>query len=542
MVRGGYLMRNCSSTFFSQDVESRRDPGQECYRSLYFLPINSRMQVLGQTGAGEGMQRYRRVVFAGCAIALLALLAHVGVAFWAQSEFTQPEGIVATQALSLAQEGVLYYDLKQYPYTVCAYMPLLYGLVAGMHKLGLPLLLSGRLISILALGGIFYLVWKILLLHTGERLCAWTGVALAGMTQVLLSWGVVGRADMPAVALSLAAFYQYSRYLMLGEETLDRAAGLAIAGLFTKQTVIAAPAAIFVLLLLESPMRALRFGGIVGGIGGAMVLGLNALLDGRFLENTLFSNMNPFAWFKLEPHFEYIGLTLGPLLIVLAVGAKKAIETRMRAVFVYLGIALTVLLATAGKLGSDFNYEIETAVLVVICSCLALHALNFFWLFSIASRSWITLLTLPLALYGAQNLKVAAFELADRIDREQLFRVQLVELGPFLSGKGRVLSADSNALVHSQRRIEVEPLIYRLLVEAGRVDGSRVLRDIEQSGFQTILLFENTADQANTDPEFPRLMTEQMDAIRNRYRLVKHLPGPYVSGLYVYQPSVERAQ
>ena len=149
---------------------------------------------------------------------------------------------------------------------------------------------------------------------------------------------------------------------------------------------------------------------------------------------------------------------------------------------------------------------------------------------------------LPLALYGAQNLKVAAFELADRIDREQLFRVQLVGLGPFLSGKGRVLSADSNALVHSQRRIEVEPLIYRLLVEAGRVDGSRVLRDIEQSGFQTILLFENTADPANTDPEFPRLMTEQMDAIRNRYRLVKYLPGPYVSGLYVYQPSVERAQ
>ena len=495
-----------------------------------------RMQVLRQTGVGDGVLRYRRMVSAACAVALFVVLAHVGVAIWAQSEFTQPEGIVATQARSLAEEGLLYYDLKQYPYTACAYMPLLYGMVAGMYKLGLPLLLSSRLISILALAGIFYLVWKILLLYTSDRLCAWTGLALAGMTQLLLGWGIVGRADIPAIALSLAAFYQYARYRVLGEESLDKAAAFAMLGLFTKQTVIAAPTAIFIALLLESPKKALRFGGIVGGIGGAMVLGFNTLLEGRFLENTVFTNLNPFALFKLKPHFDYMATALAPLFPIVAVGGKKAINTPMRAAFIYLFIALAVLLATAGKLGSDSNYQIETAILLIVCSCLSLHAVNFFGLFTSGSKSWITLMVLPLGLYAVQNLRIASFGLMERIGQEQKFRVQLKELEPYLAGRGLVLSADSNALVHFNRRIEVEPLIYRLLLEAGRVDGSRVLEDIEQAKFQTILLFENVAEQANTDPEFPRLPGEQMVAIRKRYRLVKQIPGPYTYGLFVYQP------
>jgi hypothetical protein len=486
------------------------------------------------------MQRYRRIVLVACALAFLAVLAHASVAFWAQSELTQPEGVVATQTSSFARQGSLYYDLKHYPYTVCAYMPVFYTLVAGMYHVGIPVLLGGRLISLLALVAVLYLVWKLLFLYTEEKLCAGTGVALAGMTQLLLGWGIVGQVDVLAVALTLAAFYQYSRYRVLGEEALDSAAALAVAGLFTKQTVISAPAAILLMLALESPKRALRFGAIVGGAGGVMVLGLNALLDGRFLENTLFANLNPFASYKWKQHFDYMAVALAPLLPVLAVGAKKALGTSMRAVFVYFGIVILVLLGTAGKVGSDSNYQIEMAVLLVLCSCLSLHAVKFFPLFFSASKSWITLLLLPLALYGVQNLRIAGAGLAQRIGREQMFRAQLRELDPYLRGTGPILSTDSNAMMHSARRMEVEPLIYRLLAEAGRVDGERVLGDLKEGKFRTVLLYEDLATKADPDPEFPRLTATQMDAIRRRYRLVKHAPGPYLTGLYVYEPMTER--
>ncbi len=478
------------------------------------------------------------ILLLACAVAIIVVLCHIGVALWAENEFTQPEGVVATQILSLAEKGSLYYDLKQYPYTVCAYMPIFYLTVAGMNHLGVPVLTGGRILSILALSWLFFLIWKILILYTEDPFCSMTGVALAGMTQLLLGWGIVGQVDTLAVALTLTAFYQYSRYRVLGENCLDRAAFFAVAGLFTKQTVLSAPLVIFLVLLLESPKQALRFATIVGGIGGAMVLTLNTLMHGRFLENTVFGNMNPIALYKLQVHLEYMAIALLPLIPVVAVGVKQAIRSPMRAAFLYLGIALTVLLLTAGKVGSDSNYQIETAVVLILCACLSLHLVNFYGLSLGGSKKWVTLLMLPLGLYALQNLRISGSGLLERIVREQSFRAQIQGLDPFLRSTGLLLSADSNLLVRAKRRFEVEPLIYRMLVEAGRIDDSIVLQDIKNAKFQTVILYEDLAQITDEDPEIPRLPRAQTDAIRNRYRFVKHLPGPYLGGLYVYQPAV----
>lgn len=476
-------------------------------------------------------------------LAALAILAHTAVALWARNELTQVEGIVATQARSFAEEGRLYYDLKQYPYTVCAYMPVFYTLSAGLYKLGLPVLLGGRLVSFLAVAWVLYMVWRLILVYTEDRNCALTGLALAGMTQLLLGWGTVGQVDVLAVGMALGAFYQFSLFHVRGEETLDRAGLFALAGLLTKQTVIAAPATIFLLLALQSPKRAVRFAAIPGGIGIVIVLGLNALMNGRFLTNTLFANINPFSLHKWGPHLEYLAVAMGPLLLVAAVAAKAAFATKARAAYVYLGAAAAVFLATAGKVGSDSNYQIETAVALVICSCLGLHAMEFFPAYYRGSKAWVTLLVLPLGLYAVQNLRLGFFGLVGRAGREQAFQTQLAELKPYLQGRDRVLSADSNALVQARRRIEVEPLIYRLLVEAGRVDATEVQRDLSAGRFQAVLLYEDLAAKGDPDPEIPTLTPPQLDTIRKRYRLVKHSPGPYLGGLYVYEPApAEKAE
>lgn len=494
------------------------------------------MEILGQPVAKLRPLRGTPLLVVAGSIAILALALHVGIAFWAQNEFTQPEGIVATQTFSLAQEGNLYYDLKHYPYTVCAYMPSFYILAAGLNRIGLPVLLAGRVLSLAALAAILMLIWRILILYTGDRHCAATGVALAGLTQLLLGWGITGQVDMLAVALTLAAFHEYVRYRVTGADSLDWAAIFAIAGLFTKQTVLAAPAAIFLMLLIESPKRAGRFAMIAAGVGGAAVLGLNALMNGRFLDNTVFANLNPFALYKLNVHFEYMAVALMPLLPVAVLGARRSFRTPMRAAFIYLGFAFAVLMLTAAKVGSDSNYQIETAILLILCACLSLHALDFFPLYLSGSKKWVTLLILPLGLYALQNIRVAATGVLQRIAREQSFRTQVAALNPYLAGSGPILSTDSNALVHAKRRFEVEPLIYRLLVEAGRIDARPVLADLDRARFQTILLYENLAANPDTDPEFPRLTAAQSDSVRKHYRMVKHLPGPYLDGVYVYQP------
>ena len=64
--------------------------------------------------------------------------------FWTQNETTQVESVIAGQALMLARDGTLYYDLNSYPYTVAAYTPIYYWLEAGLSKAGPPRFLEQR--------------------------------------------------------------------------------------------------------------------------------------------------------------------------------------------------------------------------------------------------------------------------------------------------------------------------------------------------------------------------------------------------------------
>jgi hypothetical protein len=261
--------------------------------------------VLEASAECRGRVVYGRILAGAMALVGITVLAHVGVALWAGHEFTQPESIVAGQSRLFAEQGTLYYGLKQYPYTVCAYMPLFYTAVAGMSRTGFPVQKAGRMLSVIAIAAILWLIWKIVLLYTQDRYCAGTALALGAGIHLLCWWGTVGQTDVPAIALSLGAFYQYSRYRICGEDRCIAAGLLAMAGLLTKQTVIAAPAAVFVLLALQRPRKAAAFAAIAGGAGGAIVLSLDAALDGRFLANTVFANINPFAWHKVAQHFDY---------------------------------------------------------------------------------------------------------------------------------------------------------------------------------------------------------------------------------------------
>ena len=80
---------------------------------------------------------YRFVLLTASSIAGIALLCHFALMLWGQHEFSSPESVVASQSMMLAHDGTLYYGLRDYPYTVNAYMPLFYLLDAALIKAGL---------------------------------------------------------------------------------------------------------------------------------------------------------------------------------------------------------------------------------------------------------------------------------------------------------------------------------------------------------------------------------------------------------------------
>ena len=481
---------------------------------------------------------FRRGLWVASALAALVLLCYVATMLWAVNELSPPESVVSAQSLMLAHDGTLYYDLKHYPFTVCAYMPSFYWLESGLIRLGLSAFHAGRWISVAALLGLIALCGRIALLYTGDRHAAWVASLAVASSSLLGSWGTIGQVDMLAAFFALAAFYNYSRFEVRGANSLWIAGVYAGLAVFTKQTMIAAPAAIFLCLLMRDRRKALWFGAILGGSIAALVLTTNSALDGRFLANTVFANMNPFSAGKFLAQTRYfVSISFGMLAIVV-VSFGRMVRGRALAPCIYLILATLVFLGTAAKIGSDTNYQIESTLLLAVCAAIGLHQVNFFQLYFERSKSWVTMLLIPLALHVAIGYRASANVLLVRLMNEKVFRTEIEQLKPYVHPSGGlVLSTDFNAMVRLRQRMDVEPLIYNLLVAVQKVNPEPVRRDLEQGAFSTVILSQDVFQaRAFDDPEIGTLPLTQLDEIRKHYRLVQHVSGPFLDGVYVYQP------
>jgi hypothetical protein len=495
--------------------------------------------------------RFRKALWIISAISILVICGYFGMMLWAQNEVFPPESVVAAQSLMLIHDGTLYYDLNHYPYTVCAYMPVFYLLEAGLTRLGLPVFTAGRLISFAALLALIVLCGKLAQLYTNCRYTAWCARLFAAASSLLLTWGTAAQVDTLAFTLAVAAFYQYSCFDIVHEcrfsswrsPAFSRLAGafvFAVLATYTKQTALAAPAAICLLLFARNWKQGLAFGIAWGGTVAAIALALNTMMGGRFLADTVFANMNPMSGKKLTAQLTQLASLSGGLLVIAGVGFGKARRSRGAGLLVYLGLAGAMFAVTAPKIGSDTNYQIETTALLAICAGVALHELNFFKLYFAGSKSAVTLLLLPAAIHLAVGFRVAPNVVIFRAALERARNLQVEALRPYVPAKGGlVLATDYNAMVRLRQRMDVETLIYTLLISARVVDPEPVRRDLERGAFATVVLPQDVFSAESTrDLEVGTLPQVLLDEVRHHYRLAAHLTNPLLDDSYVYQPAV----
>jgi hypothetical protein len=420
---------------------------------------------------------------------------------------------------------------------------LFYLLDAGLQKVGLPIYTAGRVISFAAALGIVALSWYLTLLYTKERYSAAMSALLCASSSLLFIWGTVGQVDVLALFWALAGFYFYSRYALLGETTLIWAGVCVLLAFFTKQTMLACPAAIcLVLFFTRRKMIAWKFALSCLAVAAIVVFSLDAALGGRFLADTVRANLNPYSVGKLLLHLRFTLLVAGPLLLVVALGARQAIQKTGAAPFVYLGLAALVYLMSAPKTGSDLNYQLEFTILLIVCTSLSLHALDFFSLSFRRTRTWVTLLQLPLGVFLVVNARTTASLLLMRFAGEQQSRAEMAVVQSSLADGGRVLSADYNAVVRLRGRLDVEMAFYNLLVSVGAVDPEPLRRDIAASAFSTIILLEDVrTDHTPLDIEISTLPAAQLAEVRKHYTLVQRVAGPVLDGMYVYKPRSQSA-
>ena len=472
-------------------------------------------------------------------LAVVGMAAMFAVALWARNGLTPVEAMVGLHSHMYAQGEGLYHPLNQYPYTVAAYGPIYYSLCALLDRVGVPIYLAARAISILSLLGALWFGWRILARLVPEGAAArTTGLLLAAVTANLLYWGSVGQVDMLAVCWSLAAFSSFLDW-RAGGGSIWLAGLYVILAVFTKQTALAVGATIGLLLLWEDRRTAARWIPAVALVGVSIAAALQRATNGAYLDNAIFANLNPFQGDKLVDQGKYFLLTSGGLLLTAACGVRHA--TRKTApLFLYTGLALAVWLLTAPKVGSDLNYQLEMGLLLALAAGVGLDQMGFFSAVIANRRTAITLLQIPIVLHVALNLTLTARTAAERAVFESAKTADIEALRPYWgTAKRRVLGGHYDATLQLRGRIEVETLIYTLLVEAGRVDPGPVLRDIEAGRFDTVMLpFDVTAEPKPTwlNAEVTPLPKAHLDAVRAHYRLVKHLDGAFLNGNYIYEP------
>lgn len=299
-------------------------------------------------------------------------------------ETSHPEAAVAYHGLKFVQSGKIYPSINEPPYTPVAYMPLYYvllGIPAKLGHLGLDgVLRVGRTMSVLA-----YLLIALLVYRWGRREGAAPTLAFIGAALVIgqydaFPWNVTARPDFLAILLTFLGLYVLS---CADSEWLVMASGICLSlALLLKQSVIAAPLAAGVWLLLQ---RRLRSAAILTASTVLPVLGCVAVLQVR--GDHFFANMSALGHAGHSSqgaldlvHREFGGAnaeyTLIGLAIIGVVCAYLKPTASRTLIALYFLTSWLVALRTISHIGSNYNYFLEpwaVSSLLAILGLMQLH-------------------------------------------------------------------------------------------------------------------------------------------------------------------------
>jgi hypothetical protein len=417
------------------------------------------------------------------------------------------EGIVLQQAM-LIPGPRMYGDINVYPYIVFHYPPLYHVTARAIAAFGVDLLYAGRWLSVASTVATAVLVGALISRLLRQRVpvaVAAIASAIGGATVFtylpVAIWSPIMRVDMFAVALGFAGVYL--AVLGVRRPALLYAAALAFAlSIYTKQTMVAAPAATFGVLWLREP-RSVR-GPVVFGfsLAAAALAWLSWETHGGFLRHIVLYNINRFSIIQALRQLRVTSRVAGYLLVAIPFGlvqswwrlrgpGSPAIRALVRQdygalilaiVTAWLGIAVVITLATVGKTGGNRNYSIEWMCILSVFVGIAIgDALD-----AMRRRSAPAMALIVPTLLAAQMLLIRLPDTTSltsaptREAMDHLFRMIQAAQKP-------VLSDDMVLLLRAGKQVPIEPAIFAELGSLGRWDQRKLVDLINLHAFAFIV-------------------------------------------------------
>jgi hypothetical protein len=489
-----------------------------------------------------------RWIVAGLTVVLLlALGAKVAMStyyVWEMFRFPfqidDSEGVILSGAQWLSQGVSIYTPVRPDLFISAPYTPIYYVLNAlAIGVMGVTFK-AGRALSLLSavLAGV--MIYRIVLHETRNRLAALVGVGTFGGMSLVAVWAVRVKPDLMGVALSLTGVYlalEWSgsagkgRGWLKGSWLIYASAVVLVLAFYTKQTLLAAPLAVFIWLLVSHRWLAAKFAAVYLGCVGVAFLALNLSSGGGFFEDVVGFHGHFALVHYLDMWGEFAQSYWPLLLLTVAFIAVSVWWRRSRLIAIY-ALAAFVFAAQVGTYGGSHNHFLEVA---------AVFSLSAAVLFGLAQEKargwrWSGALT-TLGVLGF--LAVSSFQTPGWLAWEYRAPTTsqwegLQNVASYVTNyPGEVFSDNIGILLVAGKPVRyTDPYTMMDAARRGTWDESGLVREIEQKKFSLIVLWTNVEVDGNKPWDISQAVYE---AIRQNYQIDQK------NVLFIYRPKATQS-
>lgn len=450
------------------------------------------------------------LVAAGLALyaALTLWLAFRGVFFSYQLDYG--EGIVLWFIRQLAHGQSIYNPLGE-PYVSSNYPPVFMLIAAPFDVWFGTSYIWGRTLNFAAIVIVSALIARLVRGETASPRASWlAGLFFFGSTFVY-HWTPLLRVDMPGMVFTMAGVvcvWAWERRTLADGQShlwLPVLAGMFfLLALYTKHSLLFAPAAATVAIFLRNKRAAIVFALALGIVGGAIFVWMEMVTRGGWSFGLIASNATVWTTRVFVPLLSSFFVTYS---VLLGLGAwswvQRVWRRRKIGVLEIYAVAALFSIALAGREGAWENYFFEAIAMTCVFAGFTIAQ----W--QSASRwNWVlpALLLVQLALFWDQHdPRIAENLFAEtRAGNENIARL-------IQQANGTVISEDMGLLVTNGKPVAYYTFPYSTLARAGKWDQHWEIENLRAGNFPRVILMQGTRTDVDHFGNFTRAFVSALD-------------------------------
>ena len=429
------------------------------------------------------------------------------------------EGDVFWFTRKLAHGEQIYSTLQGPPFDAANYPPVAMLFTASLYPIFGDTLTFGRWLNFAAAVLVAAFIVRWVTSETRNWRAALLAAALFFGSTFVYHWMPLYRVDLIGVAFSFAGIFCVWRWesvvsrpsSVVSQKTLSF--GLAILffllALYTKHSLLFAPAAAAVAIFLRDKRAGIFFAGLLGASGGAIFLALEVWTRGGWSFGILALNATVWTPRVFLPLVTSFVTTYAIVLCLGAVGWWTSVmrsknergEKKIGVLEIY-ALASLLSIALAGREGAWENYFLEVIAMACVFTGFALVRFT--------GARWqlifAVLLLIQLGLFWNQHDPRIAQKLFDEA------RAGNVRVAPLVrNAAGMVISEDMSLLWLNGKRVEYYSFVYSTLARAGRYDQKWETENLRAGNFPLVILKRGTREDVDAFGNFTRAFVSALD-------------------------------